>query len=123
MDMAKWKGLLGISLMLALMAPMAVAQGVAPPGADGNTPVHPHSINQRQRRQQKRIRQGVKSGQLNAREAGRLEAQEKGLARREARMRASGGTFTKSERASIQRQENRTSKHIYKQKHDAQMTK
>ena len=121
--MAKWKGLLGMGLMLALMAPMAGAQDVSPSGTAVNAPAHPHSINQRQRRQQKRIQQGVKSGELNAREAGRLEAQEKGIARREARMRASGGTFTPAERASIQRQEDRTSKRIYKQKHDAQTVK
>jgi hypothetical protein len=122
-DMAKWQKLLGMGLSLALMAPLAIAQDATNSGTETKQPAHPHSINARQHRQERRIRQGVKSGELTPREASRLQAEEKGIARREARMRASGGKFTKGERNAIQRQENRTSKRIYKQKHDRQTVK
>jgi hypothetical protein len=118
--MAKWQRLLGIGLTLALMAPMAIAQNAA---SSTNRPAHPRSINQRQKRQEKRIEQGVQSGELNAKEAARLEAQQQAIAEREAKMRESGGKFTKGERVAIQRQENRASKRIYQQKHDAQKAK
>jgi len=77
-------------------------------------------INQRERNQQARIRQGVRSGELTRREAGRLEAQQARIRVNEAYARRSGGKFTPRERARIQRQENRSSRNIYRQKHDRQ---
>jgi hypothetical protein len=77
-------------------------------------------INQRQRNQQSRIRQGVRSGELTRREAGRLEAQQARIRVNERYARRSGGEFTARERARIQRQENRASRNIYRQKHDRQ---
>jgi hypothetical protein len=108
---------LGLGLLLATMAPFAAAQNAAPATT---TPAHPHSINNRQKRQQERIDKGVQSGALNDKEAARLEKQQDNIAAREAKMRESGGKFTPAERKSIQRQETRTSRRIYRQKHDAQ---
>ncbi len=77
-------------------------------------------INDRQREQQQRIRQGVRSGELNRREARRLQRNEAKIRRREARARHSGGQFTRRERARVQRDLNRSSRRIYHQKRDRQ---
>ena len=77
------------------------------------------SINNRERRQQRRIRHGVRSGSLTRREAARMERQQARTHRLEARAK-SDGKVTATERARLQARENRTSRHIYRQKHDAQ---
>jgi len=77
------------------------------------------SVDRREHRQQRRIRQGVKSGELNRREARRLEAQQARTRRMEHRAKADG-TVTRRERARLQHRENRTSRRIYRQKHDNQ---
>jgi hypothetical protein len=77
-------------------------------------------INQRQQNQQARIRQGVRSGELTRREAGRLQAQQARIRVNEAYARRSGGEFTARERARIQGQLNRSSNRVYRQKHDRQ---
>ena len=78
------------------------------------------SINQRQGRQQTRLKQGVRNGELTRRETIRLEQQQAAIATREAFARRSGGEFTAEERARIQRQQNQASQNIYQQKHDGQ---
>jgi hypothetical protein len=84
--------------------------------------VNPKSeVGQRQRNQQERIAQGVKSGQLNARETARLEGRESAIHNEVHNDRvANGGKLTPAEKAKVNRQENRTSRAIYRQKHDAQ---
>ena len=77
------------------------------------------SVDRREHRQQRRIRQGVKSGELNKREAARLEAGQARTRRMEHRAKADG-TVTRRERARLQHRENRTSRRIYRQKHDNQ---
>src|SRR5262245_13954670 len=61
-------------------------------------------INERQREQEARIRQGVRSGELTRREARRLQEQQDRIRRDEFRARRSGGEFTPRERARIQRE-------------------
>ena len=84
--------------------------------------VNPKSeVGQRQRNQQERIAQGVKSGQLNARETAQLEGREAHINKEIHNDRAAnGGHLTPAEKAKVNRQENRTSRAIYRQKHDAQ---
>ncbi|HYV04974.1 MAG TPA: hypothetical protein VFB82_10325 [Blastocatellia bacterium] len=77
------------------------------------------SINNREHRQQKRIKQGVNNGSLTKKEAARMEKQQAKTHRIEAKAK-SDGKVTAKERARIQARENKTSRHIYKQKHDAQ---
>jgi hypothetical protein len=77
-------------------------------------------INQRQAHQQQRIRNGVASGQLTARETYRLERQEGRIARYEARSRADGGGLSARERARIEHMQDRESRRIYRQRHDRQ---
>ncbi len=78
------------------------------------------SINERERNQQQRIRQGVRSGELTHREALRLEREQARIRLAEARARRSGGEFTLRERARVQRELNQSSRHIRHQKHDRQ---
>ena len=71
--------------------------------------------------QQGRIANGVASGQLNARETGRLEGQEARTNQQiHADRQANGGRLTQPERQQVRQQQRRTSGHIYNQKHDAQ---
>ena len=75
---------------------------------------------QRNVNQQQRIENGVKSGQLTNREVGRLERGEARVNRMEARAGADGHVG-KGEQGRIQRAENRESRAIHRQKHDAQV--
>jgi len=78
-------------------------------------------VDRRERRQQERIAQGVKSGELTPRETARLERKETRIHREIERDRAAnGGQLTPAERRQINRQQNRVSRQIYREKHDAQ---
>ena len=77
------------------------------------------NINERQEKQQARIARGVKSGQLTAHETEHLEAREAKI-QHDKKMAKADGKVTPAERAKLEREENRTSKAIYRQKHDAQ---
>ena len=78
-------------------------------------------VDRRQERQQARIAQGVKDGQLTAKEAAHLETKEARLQAEKRDMREDhGGTLTPAERAKLNRQQNRLSKDIAHQKHDRQ---
>ncbi|HMK57188.1 MAG TPA: hypothetical protein VK448_11170 [Dissulfurispiraceae bacterium] len=74
-------------------------------------------IQKREAIQQKRIEQGVASGQLTPREAGHLEAREAKIKQDEERMK-SDGNLTNKERAKLTREQNRASKKIYNKKHN-----
>ena len=76
-------------------------------------------VNARQQHQNHRIKQGVKSGSLTGKEAYRLEREQVRLRRQERRFK-SDGVMTKRERLVMHRDLNRSSKHIYHQKHDGQ---
>jgi hypothetical protein len=78
-------------------------------------------VDRRERRQQERIADGVRSGELTPRETARLERKEARINREIERDRAAnGGTLTPAERRRINRQQNRLSRQIYREKHDAQ---
>ena len=79
---------------------------------------HRWSVNHREARQERRIGQGVRSGELTARETYRLEKEQVRLRNVEARYRASGDRLTPRERYKLERDLNRTSRDIYRQKHD-----
>lgn len=105
-----------------LMAVVALALGGAVFAQAPAAPVDPLAtprIDQRQAKQQNRINQGVASGQLTPREAARLQQREGKIAVHEAKAKADG-VVTPSERRRLRREENRTSKAIYRQKHDRQ---
>ncbi len=94
------------AVLIAL--PLAAAAGTRDPG-----------VNQRQHNQQQRIQQGVKSGELTRGEARGLQAEQRHIRREEARYK-SDGTLTRAERADLQHDLNRSSRHLYNQKHDEQ---
>ncbi|HET7930308.1 MAG TPA: hypothetical protein VFL63_02825 [Rhodanobacteraceae bacterium] len=77
------------------------------------------SETQRNVNQQTRIENGLDSGQLNTREAGKLERGQRRIDKTEQRAMRNG-SLSASERARIQKQQNAESKAVYKQKHDAQ---
>ncbi|HSB09488.1 MAG TPA: hypothetical protein VLM38_08225 [Blastocatellia bacterium] len=79
----------------------------------------PRRINRRQYQEQRRIGQGIRSGELTRREAARLEA---GLARIRIHERFArrDGDITPRERARLNHELNRESRAIYRQKHDGQ---
>ncbi len=83
--------------------------------AQAETPV----VDQRQANQEKRIDQGIASGQLNQREANRLNNQQEHINKMEDKAK-SDGVVTKKERTKIAKSQDRASRRIARQKHDAQ---
>ena len=76
-------------------------------------------VGQRERNQQERIAQGVKSGQLTAGETAHLEGREAAINKEVHNDRAAnGGKLTSAERRQVNRQEDRTSHAIYREKHN-----
>ena len=109
------KKLTGAALFVA-----ALAFPLAPQAQASRPDCKPKSINARQSRQTTRIRQGVRSGELTRRETQRLAAEQASIRTQEAFYRRSGGEFTARERARVQRELQQASRHIFRQKHDAQ---
>ena len=84
-------------------------------------PGHPrvNEVNQREENQQQRIGNGVKNGTLTPQQTSNLEKREASVQNREQKdMAKNNGHLTKREQRGINRQQNRISKSIYKDKHD-----
>ena len=75
---------------------------------------------QRNTNQQQRIEQGLQSGALSTKEAGKLEREQTQVDRME-KNALKDGTLTSTESARIQSAQNKASKSITTQKHDAQL--
>jgi hypothetical protein len=95
---------------IALVSISSFAQNAAPA-----TP----KVDAREVKQDARIQQGVASGQLNAKETYRLEKQQANINRVEANAKADG-KVTQGERKHLKHMQNKASKNIHHQKHDAQ---
>jgi hypothetical protein len=107
--MKRWTNYAMAGLLLGSLAFYVIpvcAQGVNDP-----------NIQQREQYKQQRIQQGIGAGQLTPGEANRLEAQQGRIQAREDRMKADGNLST-AERARLTRQENRSSRNIYRKKHN-----
>ena len=78
------------------------------------------SINAREARQERRIDQGIYSGELTKNEIRRLEREQNRIDRVEDRYRTSGDGLSPRERERLQRALNHSSRDIYRQKHDRQ---
>ena len=77
------------------------------------------AVDQRHIDQQRRIDQGMRSGELTPGETGRIERQQGSIDRQESRMRArDGGRLTYQDRRILQHRENRASAHIWRAKHN-----
>ena len=97
-------------LMLPAAAQTSATTAVAPP---------PGTIHRRKENQQARIAQGVKSGQLTAGETAHLEKREARINKEVHNERvANGGKLTPAERRQVNRQQNRTSRAIFRKKHN-----
>ena len=73
---------------------------------------------QRDDNQQNRIEQGLQSGELNTREAGRLEHQEATVEKMQSNA-LKDGSLSDAEKARLQRAQNKVSSDIYRDKHNA----
>ena len=100
--------------MLRQIVIMAALAAISVPAMAGTPRLDAREQNQRQR-----IAQGVRSGELTRPEARRLIKGERRLHRHE-RYAKSDGVVTPAERARLQRNANRMSTLIYRQKHDPQ---
>jgi hypothetical protein len=107
-------------LMLAGSASAQTSTTTSGAGPGVVDPGHPrvNQVNRREANQQKRIGNGIKNGQLTSQQATNLEKRETSVQNREKRdMAAHNGHLTKPEQKGINRQQNRISKSIYKDKH------
>jgi hypothetical protein len=86
--------------------------------ATGNT-----EIGNREAAQQQRIAQGVRSGQVTAGEASRLESQQQAIQRQVHSDRAANGTMTQSQKQQVNQMQNRASKNIATRKSNGRNAK
>ncbi len=108
-----------MKIQTLITALVLAASGAAFAQAPAKDPAATPGVDKRMANQQKRIDQGVASGQLNAKEANRLQKRESKLAADTAAAKADG-VVTSAERKKLHREANRDSKAIHKQKHDKQ---
>lgn len=107
-----------ILALITLTAASLGALAQAPAPATAASTATPR-IDQRQANQERRIDQGVASGQLTRREAHRLERQQGVIDRAEDRARADG-KVTAQERARLHHMQDHASANVAGQKHDRQ---
>lgn len=98
----------GLAMMSLFAGSAALAENAETPGID-----------QRQANQERRIDQGIASGELTEREANRLNRQQDRIDKMENNAKADG-VVTKKERAKIHAAQDRASRNIARQKHDRQ---
>jgi hypothetical protein len=103
--------LLQVAAVSAVFAAMPMAASAGPW----------ESINQREANLDRRIDQGVRSGELTRPEAHRLRSELNSLERLEADYRRSGGGLSPDERRDLDRRFDQLSAQVYAQKHDGQV--
>src|SRR5215813_10861516 len=96
---------------------VAIGVSLAPTSVWAQSP-NP-SINRIERRDQARIRQGIRSGELTRQEARRLEAEQARIRVNE-RFDQADGKLSSREHRQLQKELHRASRDIYRQKHDGQ---
>ncbi len=79
-------------------------------------------IGERQKSQQERITEGVKSDELTKKETLKLEAEQAKIRRKKRRLKRDG-TLSAKDKAKITHDQNKASRHIYREKHDEQKPK
>ena len=107
----------GLMLAGSASAQTSTTSGAGPGVVD---PGHPrvNEVNKREENQQQRIGNGVTSGKLNSKQTANLENRETNVQNREQKdMSQHNGHLTKAEQKGINRQQNRISKSVYKDKH------
>jgi hypothetical protein len=79
---------------------------------------HPRSVNARQHRQTERIKNGVQNGELTKAERDRLAADEAAIRAEERVYRRTGGGLNARERRDLEKDLDKTSREIYRAKHN-----
>ncbi len=101
-------------------APPAPAQAATPAPAAAPAEKPKPTVAQRKENQQDRIANGVQSGQLTAGETAKLEKKEAAINKETAADRAAnGGKLTAAEKKQVNQQQDKVSKQIYADKHNA----
>lgn len=106
-----------VALAIALLPGLALAQTTPAPSDKAGA-----RIDQRQANQQKRIDEGVKSGDLTKRETERLQKNQERIQKMEDKARADG-KLTRQEATRIEHAQDRQSKVIAHERHDKQRAK
>jgi hypothetical protein len=122
MSVLSARGLFGCTVAAALAGAVTLASAQTAAPATTPTQKAEQRFENRQQRQEQRIDQGVASGALTPHETRRLGRQQAGLVRAESRAEADG-KITRGEAAAIEKRQDRASRTIYRQKHDAQVAK
>src|SRR5579863_6235433 len=119
------------SLLVLAVGGLMLVGAAATQTQDSNTsgagpgvvdPGHPrvNEVNTREQNQQDRIANGVQNGTMTPGQASRVENREQNIENQEkADMAAHNGHLTKGEQKQLNKEQNRTSKQIYKDKHEA----
>jgi hypothetical protein len=98
---------------------LLTATGFASSATTTDNDKKPLTIQQRKHMQQERIHQGVKSGELTRGEKRNVEKKERALNQEERDMRKmNNGKLTAQDRKTLNAQQNKVSKQIYKDKHN-----
>jgi hypothetical protein len=107
--------MLKIAALLATLS-LAAAPAMADPAWSANHPRRAE-VNGRLGNQNRRIDAGVRDGQLSRGEAWRLHREDRGIRREERNMaRRDGGHITRRDQRILNRQENRVSGQIYRER-------
>ncbi|HZU45059.1 MAG TPA: hypothetical protein VE994_20445 [Terriglobales bacterium] len=105
-------------MMIGSAAAQTSTSGAGPGVVDPNHP-RVNQVNRRDGRQQKRIANGINNGSLTPKEASHLEKREASIQNQEQRdMAKHNGHLTKAEQNQLNRRQNRTSRAIYRDKHN-----
>lgn len=81
-----------------------------------------NEVGHRRENQQDRIAQGIRSGQMSAGEAAHTENREQGINQQiHADRQANGGRLTGAEKRQVNREQNHTSRQIYREKHNSKV--
>jgi hypothetical protein len=112
--------ILAVGAFILVGAAAAQTQDTSGAGPGQVDPGHPrvNEVNNREQNQQDRIANGVKNGTMTPGQAARVENREAHIENQEkADMAAHNGHLTKAEQNTLNREQDRTSKQIYKDKH------
>ena len=119
---SKSLAVLAVGGLMFLGSAAAQQDNTSGAGAGQVDPGHPrvNQVNQRETNQQNRIAYGVKNGQLTPGQTARLERGEQRLQNNEKKdMAKDNGHLTKQDQRQLNREANRMSGRIYKDKHSA----
>jgi predicted transglutaminase-like cysteine proteinase len=114
--------ILAVGGLMSIGSASAQPQNTSGAGAGQVDPGHPrvNQVNRRETRQQARIANGVKSGKLTPAQTARLEKGEKRLQNNEKRdMAKNNGHLTKQDQRQLNRESNRMSRRIARDKNSA----